>query len=138
MSSKIIHYRKGYKYQLAEEYVIETGIRPYDNVLTQFISLDTEGQLTIRSGYCWDGPSGPTADTPSSMRGSLVHDALYQLIRNVALPRSARDAADELLYRICVEDGMWKWRAWMWRRAVKKFAAGAADPRNRKPILLAP
>jgi hypothetical protein len=105
---------------------------------TEFITLTPEGELIIRSGYAWDGPSGPTFDTPSSIRGSLVHDALYQLLRAELLPIDARDIADQELYRICVEDGMWKWRARLWLRAVRKCAAGAADPVHKKPLLVAP
>ena len=37
--------------------------------------------LYISKGYSWDGPSGPAIDTPDWIKASLVHDALYQLIR---------------------------------------------------------
>lgn len=67
--------------------------------------------LHIAEGYTWDGPSGPTIDTPSFMRGSLVHDALYDLIKAGHLPKSARRHADRVLYLICREDGMSWFRA---------------------------
>ena len=44
--------------------------------------LNTKGHLIIKRSYAWDGPSGPTIDTKNFMRGSLVHDALYQLMRH--------------------------------------------------------
>ncbi len=56
----------------------------------------------------WDGPSGLTIDTPNFMRGSLVHDTLYQLLRNELIEQKWRDEADEELRRICREDGMSK------------------------------
>ena len=133
----MIKYRKGYKYQLAEEYVIRTTVRPHQPIEHDFIGLTLDGMLIIRSGYSWDGPSGPTFDTKSSMRASLVHDALYQLMREELIGLSNRPIADDMLYQLCLEDGMWRLRAWLWRREVKKFAAFAALPENEKPIIQA-
>lgn len=133
-----ITYRKGYKYQLADTVAIQTRLRPALAINTPFIALSPTGLLLIRAGYAWDGPSGPTFDTKSSMRGSLVHDALYQLLRAELLPASDRALVDKELYRLCVEDGMWKWRAKLWLREVRKFAGGAADPKNKKRVYTAP
>lgn len=132
-----IKYREGYKYQLAEDYVITTDILGYE-IDIQFIKLDKDGKLTTRSGYAWDGASGPTLDTPDSMRGSLVHDVLYQLMRMGLLPQSLRAYADKLLEDICIEDGMPEFRADYWHFAVDNFAASAADPENQRKVLTAP
>lgn len=131
-------YRKGYKYQLAEDEVFRTSIYPGIDIDTQFINLTRDGTLTVRSGYAWDGASGPTIDTKSSMRGSLCHDALYQLIRQKWLPETWRKKADDEIYKCLVQDGMWKWRAKIWRRELKKFAGFAADPKNVKKVYEAP
>jgi hypothetical protein len=133
-----ICYRDGYKYQLAAEYRVQTTLRPPWVVKSDFLLLKPDGLLVIRKGYAWDGPSGPTIDTRSSMRGSLVHDALYQMIREGLLPATARLRADEELRRLCIEDGMWKWRAALWFRAVSKAAAGAADPAHDRVVYAAP
>ena len=127
------YYRKlhKYKYQLTENFTYKTKIIGKD-ITTEYLRLDELGCLHIKRGYCWDGPSGPTFDTKSSMRASLVHDALYQLIRMGELLPSDRKAADELLYQICLEDAMWKWRAWLWYRTVKKAAGWAAEPGSQK------
>ncbi|SDW60248.1 DUF1353 domain-containing protein [Nitrosomonas oligotropha] len=69
------------------------------------------GVLTIKKNYAWDGASGPVLDTQRIMRGSLVHDALYQLMREEHLPQKARENADWLLREICIEDGMSKFNA---------------------------
>jgi len=138
VTSQFIRYRGGYKYQLANSVSILTNIRPPSDIQTEFIALSKSGVLFIRKGYAWDGPSGPTIDTKSSMRASLIHDALYQLMREGHLGGYYRGAADEELYRLCIEDGMWKWRAWLWRREVKKFAGFAACPSNNKEVLVAP
>lgn len=131
-------YWDGYKYILAENYLIQTPIVVPSPIDHDFLSMTTGGMLTIKKGYAWDGPSGPTIDTRSSMRGSLVHDALYQLMREELISLHHRPIADQLLYDLCVADGMWKWRAWLWRREVKKFAGFAAMPENERPILVAP
>lgn len=115
----MITYHDGYKYQLIQDYTINlTLIHPEQasiwkaaNIVDDFIVLK-EGSLTIMRGYAWDGPSGPTFDTATFMRGSLIHDALYQLIRDNHLDKNIyRIMADEVLYRICLSDGMNKARA---------------------------
>ena len=128
-------YRKGFKYQLAEDYQIKINICPVDPIKLDFISLTSDGMLSILKGYAWDGASGITIDTKSSMRGALVHDALYQLLRMKLINACWRTYADELLRDICIEDGMYKWRANMWYKAVNKLAAFAADPKNTKKII---
>ena len=134
----MIYYKSGYKYQLTSDYTVKVGIRPKETVETERLRLTPEGILTILKGYAWDGPSGPTLDTRSFMRGSLVHDALYQLIRMELLPKGERKAADKVLRRICKEDGMWSARAWWVYKAVQRAGGSAADPDNRKKIKKAP
>jgi hypothetical protein len=131
-------YRKGYKYQLAEDISVQTqiiGIR--DIVIDDFIILDSKGLLTVKKGYAWDGASGPTIDTLSSMRGSLLHDALYQLMREKLLSIMWFDTANRLLRDTCIEDGMWKWRANLWYNIVGDFAKYAAT-KEEYPIIIAP
>jgi len=146
-----IYYRSGYKYQLAESYSTSVVIRPEagekpsersfhgpGGIETEYIDLSADGLLTIRAGYAWDGPSGPTRDTKSFMRGSLVHDALYQLMRNNHLPSSCREDADQELHRMCREDGMNRFRAWYVLLGVRKGAGFAAAPKAKKQIRTAP
>lgn len=134
-----IKYTKGnYKYQLVEEFVYQTNIKPKKTIRTYFITLQTDGLLRVRKGYVWDGPSGLTIDTKSSMQGSLAHDALYELMRKNLLLRRYRKAVDKLLRQICVEDKMWEFRAQGWYKAVRIGAGPAADPRRRKKIYTAP
>ena len=90
---------------MERNYSYPSGIRPY-KLKTPFIALDVNGLLTVYRGYSWDGPSGLTITTKSFMRGSLVHDALYQLIRLGLLPSKERANADELLQKICQDDDM--------------------------------
>lgn len=132
-------YKKGYKYQLAESYSANVGITPERDITTAYIRLTKKGILHIRDGYAWDGPSGPTIDTSDFMRGSLEHDALYQLMREGELdPNIYRVQADDRLKQVCLEDGMWPIRAWWVHRAVRRLAFFAADPKNKKKIYIAP
>jgi hypothetical protein len=134
-----IEYRGGYKYQLKKTYKAQIEIAPSISIYTQFIILDANGLLEIRNGYAWDGPSGPTIDTRTFMRGSLVHDALYQLIREDKLSiDSHREVADRILRRICLEDGMNSVRAWGVYHAVRRFGDPSADPDKKRPTTKAP
>lgn len=135
---KTIYYKRGYKYQLVKNYEIDTMIFPGRDIETYYINLNMMGTLTIKSGYAWDGPSGPAIDTLNFMRGSLVHDALYQLMREGILNANWRKRADEELRRICREDSMSWIRAWWIYYGVRKGAGFAADPKNKRPVLKAP
>ena len=62
------------------------------------------GILTVLPHYAWDGPSGPTFDTPTYMRASLFHDALCQAVGEGLLDKKYREYADELLRTHMLED----------------------------------
>ena len=136
---KCIAYNGGYKYQLKETYTLVIDIKPARLIDTEYIKLNTDGVITISEGYAWDGPSGPTIDTLTFMRGSLIHDALYQLMRESYLDHQLyREAADRILQKICKEDGMWSLRAWLVYHGVRLFADPAADPAGKRPVTRAP
>jgi len=135
---KQIKYRSGYKYQLVETYSTKTAVYPVNNIHAKYLSLSTSGVLTIRSGYAWDGPSGPTFDTKTFMRGALVHDALYELMRQGYLSKTYRSAADNELKKICLEDGMCRLRAWYVHKGVSKHAEFAVEQKAIKKIQTAP
>ena len=130
-----ITYRGGYKYQLLADYQVLLDFKPTQAVDDLFyIKFDAAGLLMIGKGYAWDGPSGPTIDTPDFMRGSLVHDALYQLMREGKLDHKVyRDKADRALQRICREDGMSVIRASWVYQGVHHFGDPAADPSHDRP-----
>lgn len=122
---------QNYKYQLMDDYVHQTDIKPGQDINYKFMSLDANGVLTARKAYAWDGPSGITIDTMNFMRGSLVHDVLYQMMRLSALDYQVhRKRADEILREICLEDGMSWFRAWYVYQAVRWFGKGHAVPNS--------
>lgn len=134
----MIKYQNGFKYQLYETYVCDLGMRFSEEIDHPFFYITRPGRLTVKKGYAWDGPSGPTVDTKDFMRGSLIHDVLYQAIRLELLPQSFRETADQILKDICLKDGMSKVRAWWVYRGVRIGAGSAALPKNERKILEAP
>lgn len=134
-----IAYKSGYKYQLKGNYSVQISIKPNAAIDTEYLALTIAGLLTIKKGYAWDGPSGPTIDTLNFMRGSLVHDALYQLMRERHIDHDLyRETADRLLQEMCKEDGMSSLRAWWVYQGVRFGGGPAADPANDKPLTRAP
>ena len=124
-----------YKYQLTNNYTITIPITPDSDIQAGFVTLTSGGALNIRQHYAWDGPSGIfTIHTKSFMRGSLVHDALYQLMRPSKLNYKVhRETADQILKDICVEDGMWKFRAAYVHWFVRAFGKKHARPTDQPP-----
>jgi len=115
---------KHWKYRALKDHRIQTAFLPVKSVRTggEFVRLSKGGWLTVKRGYAWDGASGPTFDTPATLRASLFHDALYQLIGEGLLTLDdAREIADEILERVMLEDGAWPLRAKLWLVAVRAF-----------------
>lgn len=143
MPSPTLHYQKGnFKYQVKEfpNYQIQLQyVRvPTPRRCNGFIALTPEGLLTIKKGYAWDGASGPTFDTKSTIIASLVHDALYQLKRNGQLDDVPRTTLDDEMDYILKDDGTWWWRRISWIWALKHFAERAASKLKKRKVFIAP
>lgn len=118
-----------YKYGLKADAWFNTGCCPASAISGDLCTLHADGWLEIKIGYPWDGASGPAFDTTDFMRPSLAHDALYRLKQEGhPVPDDWKDRADSLLNRLGREDGMWSWRRWWVRLAVRK--GGLARPRD--------
>ena len=129
MAKSRIKYRalkKHWKYQLGEDFVLLVGIYPKKQIKTPYIKLTKGGKLTVKKTYAWDGPSGPMRDDETNMRSSLVHDALYQLMRMGELGQEWKIPADELFHDMCINDGMKPRRARRAYKALLAFGAGAS------------
>ena len=85
-----------------------------------YFSLENS-HIYIKTGYAWDGVSGPTIDTDNTFVAGIVHDALYQAMREKLLPASAKDEADKIFRRILREKGMSWVRSEYFYLAVKWF-----------------
>jgi len=133
----MIKYRKGYKYQLAEDWTKQTTIKDYEYD-SQFLKLTKDGMLLIRSGYAWDGPSGPTIDRKENREGSLPHDGIYQMLRNGVFPEEEMEKirlyADKLMCSINRSKRMWKITSNLYKIGVSNFASFAAEQENKKKV----
>lgn len=125
---KNIHYEKIndpiYKYRLLKD--IEGWIDFQHLMLdkpihTEYCSLFTSGRIIGRKNYAWDGASGPTVDTTSSMHCSLDHDILWQLIEEGYLSKEWYPISNDHLEDQGEKDGMWPIRAKLWNTSVTYF-----------------
>ena len=133
MKGDPIYYRKGYKYQLSRDATTDLKLfvpfpALFGDIITEYIVLTSEGVLWNKRGYAWDGCSGPTWDDKTNMRGGMVHDSFYQLIRLGLLPPAWKEYADDLLRAICLAKGMSSIRGWYYHEGVKDFGGKAAQP----------
>jgi hypothetical protein len=115
----VIKYKEGYRYQLTQLYELQTPVLPEGMIVHDFFTLYPNGVLSIQRGYAWDGASGPTWDTKSSMRPSLVHDCFCQLMKERLLNYEAwGPVVHEFFRKLCIEDGMNPMRAAIWKAGV--------------------
>lgn len=115
-----------YKYQVKKPFTIQTGITG-GSALTDFISLQGYGLLMIRPYYAWNGSNWSSDE--KAMFASLVHDALYQLMRMGLLSRKVfRKNADALYRDMCIAEGMWKPKAQFRYRMLRLFGKGSTYP----------
>jgi hypothetical protein len=133
-----VKYRKGYKYQLAQDEQFRVDLHPEADIVTAYMWLTTEGVLTVKEGYAWDGPSGPVGDRKTNLRASLAHDALYQLMRMKKLPHEQWRDADREYNRLLAADGTWKITRKIHMAGLKLAKGSAAHPKKRKKVYEAP
>jgi hypothetical protein len=128
-----------YKYVLARQVTAECRRFVGFSVFTKYYNLSPSGILRVQKDFHWDGASGPTIDAfapESHMRGSLIHDVLYQMLRSGDLSEDVweyaahRKLADKQMYDICREDGMPLWRAQGWYWGLRMFGDSSAAPRH--------
>lgn len=115
-----------YKYRLTATHSYMIPIKGRD-IYTPYISLEQSGKLSMRQGYAWNGASF-VVDTDSTIVASLIHDALYQLIRENHLPYEYRKPADQIFRDVCIRNGTSKFRANYFYKGLRWFAFRAAKP----------
>ena len=133
-----MRYRKGYKYQLAEERHIETALRPTRNARARWAELDKNGHMRILAGFAWDGASGPVIDRKTNLKASCVHDALYYMMREGHLPCEHWAAADREYARGLREDGAWRVTVAVDRLGLKLAAGRYARVSLKKKVYSLP
>lgn len=132
----LMYYTSGYKYQLRTDcrFRLPPEFAPYSAELPLLRLVDCI--LTCKAGYATDGPSGWTVDTKNSMRGALMHDAGYQLIREGVLPREFKQLLDDLFRELLQHDGMSAPRSFVWHRGVA--VGGYRATIHNKNVMVAP
>ena len=134
-----IYYKEGYKYQLTKDYSVYTAIFVDEDIVYPFFTITKDGWLHIKAGYAWDGASGPTFDTKSSMRASLVHDCFCQAAKDRRIDYDRYSPLyNALFYNICIEDNMFRIRATIWYMGVTIGRGGDPETPSDNEILIAP
>lgn len=133
MKGDPIYFRKGYKYQLSRDWMVDLNLFiPFpgikSDIVTDYIVLTTTGLMYFKRSYAWDGCSGPTHDDKTNQRGGLTHDGGYQLIRLGLLSPAWKTYFDDIIRAICLDDGMNAFRAWYYHAGVDLFGGKAATP----------
>lgn len=145
---KIYYFKRGPFYVLNRAYHAESGlilpnytcpigVYPDRDIITDFITLTVDGIMTIKRAYAWDGPSGITFNTKSTMRTSLLHDAPFQLFRLKLLNLKWFSKVNDNLRKFGIEDGMFEWRAKLWTSHIVQIGMKkvATDYKAEKEII---
>jgi len=98
----------------------QTNVLGYTSA-TSNVLLAPDGLLMISPGFIFDYASGPAIDTPDMVYASVVHDALYVLMRVGQLPWAERKKIDKLFRDMLLEAGCPPFRAWYAYQAVRLF-----------------
>ncbi len=83
--------KKHWKYKLYEGEVFKLNYF-FPDIEHEYFSI-SGGYLFVYRGYTWDGASG-IPDTDKTLMMSLLHDPLYQAIREGLLPHDYKKYAD--------------------------------------------
>ncbi|WP_052362069.1 hypothetical protein [Geminisphaera colitermitum] len=130
MTPPVLHVRplKGFKYQLAQSARFAVPEFPRELEFHHKYFRLMKGTLSVKEGYAWDGPSGPTLDTPASIAASLCHDVFYQAIRLRLISPAHRCRADRVFLRHCLDYGLPWWRSLYYFAALRLCGGEHARP----------
>jgi hypothetical protein len=132
--------KKGYHWQLPEQHaqVLSDAWRGV-YIKTDWFEIDGNAKLIILAkGYAWDGASG-IPDDLKVVRGSAVHDALYQAMRLGLLDHNKYRLLADLEFKyICQDAGMSWLRAQVIYFGVRALANFAVDPSQESRVVEVP
>ena len=92
----------------------------FGNIAHPFFQINGN-HLKVKEGYTWDGASGLAIDTDNFMSPSLIHDILFQCMREDLLNSDRFKHSNIELKMQCRERGMSRFRSWYVYQAVDKF-----------------
>lgn len=120
-----------YKYSLEATWEHKC-IADYPDCGTQWWGYRS-GRLIVQKDYWWDGPSGPTFDTPETIEPALPHDVAYQAIRLDEMPMKYRKPADLEFLELLKRAGVGVVRRTIWYVGVR-VGGGIALRRSRRKL----
>lgn len=103
------------------------------SITLPFVRL-VDGKIYFNAYYTYDGPSGPTKDDDTNKIPALVHDGLYQMMREGVLDRKYRKLADQVMRRMCLEHGMKPFRAWYYYVGLRLFGKKHTYPKKNSKL----
>ena len=127
-------YRKGFKYQIAEDLILQTSFRPESNIYSDFCCLTMNGELLLKRGFAWDGASGPVVDRKSNMIAGAGHDGLYRLMRKGLLDHNLWPEADAMFAKWLKDNGAWALTIKIDSLGLKIANGAAANPSNKAKV----
>jgi hypothetical protein len=126
-------YRKiGSAYQVQRDFEVETLVVGFD-ITHELYHIQVDGLLSIHKYYAWDGPSG-AFHTKTFVKSSCVHDVLCELINAGLIPMEDQVLADETMYSLNKEAGMWLLRR-LWTFAAVRYYQAKKKILTGKPII---
>lgn len=128
---------KGYKFKLIEDFTFSFHMtKTHKPVFLEFLHFDPfglVGRITLKAGYHWDGPSGPTIDRMENMGPSAKHDGKFQLFRDDHLDWETEfELSNEAMRDDCKAAGMWGTWAGLYNKGLNEFGGSSAQPRDGK------
>lgn len=122
-----IAYTNADKFVLGRDETFNLWFAPKQKIETSYGIFETNGKLTAKRGYLWSA-NFPAINTEDTRPASLVHDLIYDLIKDGLLPREPfKDLADKAMMEILIECKVPDFRAWAWYRAVQAGGDSALD-----------
>jgi len=126
-----------YKFELLQEFIFKSELfSMYSGDITtskenDIVYLDSDkDELHIKKHFLWDGSSVPFKNILRLIgwkvdrychKASLIHDALYLLMRINALTDEFQAIADLIYYQLCLEGGMPRYQADLRYWALRHF-----------------
>jgi hypothetical protein len=114
-----IAYTHADKFVLGKDAIFKLSFAPQYTVDTSYARFTPDGVLIVKRGFLWSA-NFPAMNTENTRPASLVHDALYELIKDGHLPRKPfKNLADMVMRDVLLECGILDARAWAWYMAVQ-------------------
>ncbi len=79
---QVFYKEQQHHFRLLNDVDVATSISLAHEFKTPYLAMSEAGHLKIKAGYRWSLPWYVYSHSPEWIKAVLVHDALYELIRN--------------------------------------------------------